>query len=98
MSPEVCENKPYGFASDMWAMGCVLYEMCMLKHAFDANNLLGLVWKIVQETYPPIPDMYSDKLRNLVKSVFALWVFVCWFCFVFLSRVGLTCAWSTGVC
>ena len=43
MSPEVCENKPYSYASDIWALGCVLYEMCMLKHAFDANNLLGLV-------------------------------------------------------
>jgi serine/threonine protein kinase len=69
MSPEVCENKPYGFKSDIWALGCVLYEMCVLKHAFDANNLLGLVWKIVQEQYPPIPPQYSDQLRDLIKSV-----------------------------
>jgi len=57
MSPEVCESKPYGFKSDIWALGCVLYEMCVLKHAFDSTNLLGLVWKIVQETYPPIPEV-----------------------------------------
>jgi NIMA (never in mitosis gene a)-related kinase len=31
MSPEVCENKPYTFKSDVWALGCVLYEMCTLK-------------------------------------------------------------------
>ena len=67
MSPEVCENKPYGFASDIWALGCILYEMCVLKHAFDANNLLGLVWKIVQETYPPIPKIYSNELRKLIR-------------------------------
>jgi len=67
MSPEVCENKPYSFASDIWALGCVLYEMCVLKHAFDANNLLGLVWKIVQETYPPVPEQYSEDLRQLVQ-------------------------------
>jgi len=30
-SPEVCENKPYTFKSDVWALGCVLYEMCTLK-------------------------------------------------------------------
>jgi NIMA (never in mitosis gene a)-related kinase len=67
MSPEVCENKPYSFKSDVWALGCVLYEMCVLKHAFDAHNLLGLVWKIVQESYPPIPPSYSDDLRGLIK-------------------------------
>jgi NIMA (never in mitosis gene a)-related kinase len=31
MSPEVCENKPFTFKSDVWALGCVLYEMCTLK-------------------------------------------------------------------
>lgn len=46
MSPEVCENKPYSYKSDIWSLGCVLYEMCTLKHAFDAHNLLGLVWKV----------------------------------------------------
>ena len=47
MSPEVCESKPYTFKSDVWALGCVLYELCTLKHAFNAENLLGLVFKIV---------------------------------------------------
>jgi NIMA (never in mitosis gene a)-related kinase len=32
----------------MWALGCVLYEMLTLKHAFQSNNLLGLVFRIVQ--------------------------------------------------
>ena len=49
MSPEVCENKPYSYASDIWALGCVLYETCTLEHAFKASNLLGLVFKIVQQ-------------------------------------------------
>lgn len=49
MSPEVCENKPYTFKSDVWALGCVLFELCTLKHAFDANNLLGLIFKIMRE-------------------------------------------------
>ena len=53
------------------AIGCVLYELCVLKHAFDSNNLLGLVWKIVQEAYPPIPDMYSHDLRDLVSAMLA---------------------------
>ena len=48
MSPEVCENKAYDMKSDLWALGCVLYEMCTLNHAFQSANLLGLVYKIVQ--------------------------------------------------
>ena len=47
MSPEVCQNQPYTFKSDVWALGCVLYELCTLQHAFHADNLLGLVYKIV---------------------------------------------------
>jgi NIMA (never in mitosis gene a)-related kinase 1/4/5 len=49
MSPEVCQNKPYTYQSDIWALGCILYELCTLKHAFHAENLLGLVFKIVQD-------------------------------------------------
>ena len=38
MSPEIMESKPYDFKSDLWALGCVLYEMTSLKHAFDAQG------------------------------------------------------------
>ena len=69
MSPEVCENKAYNYKSDLWAMGCILYELCTLNHAFDASNLLGLVFKIVQESYPPIPDHYSPELKGLVDEL-----------------------------
>lgn len=62
MSPEVCESKPYTFKSDVWSLGCVLYELCTLEHPFHADNLLGLVYKIVQETPKPIPAHYSPEL------------------------------------
>lgn len=42
MSPEVCENKPYSFPSDIWALGVIAYEMMALRAPFDSNNLLGL--------------------------------------------------------
>lgn len=48
MSPEVCENKPYSYSSDVWSLGCVLYEMCALKHAFDAPNIISLIFTIVR--------------------------------------------------
>lgn len=69
MSPEVCESKPYTFKSDVWALGCVLYELCTLQHAFLADNLLGLVYKIVKGNYDAIPDIYSDDLKNLIDVI-----------------------------
>ena len=69
MSPEVCQNKPYTYQSDIWALGCILYELCTLKHAFFAENLLGLVFKIVRDKPEPIPDTYSDGLKGLIDTL-----------------------------
>jgi len=69
MSPEVCQNKPYSFKSDIWSLGCILYELCTLEHAFKANNLLGLVYKIIQEKQDPIPDCYSPDLQRILNSL-----------------------------
>lgn len=69
MSPEVCENKPYTYKSDAWSLGCVLYELCTLEHAFSADNLLGLVYKIVQDKQAPIPAWYSEDLRSIVECL-----------------------------
>lgn len=68
LSPEICENRPYNNKSDIWALGCVLYEMATLKHAFEAGNMRNLVLKIVRGSYPPIPSRYSRDLRQLIDS------------------------------
>ena len=39
LSPELCQEKPYTWPSDIWAMGCILYEMCALKVARGKGNL-----------------------------------------------------------
>eukprot|EP00916_Digyalum_oweni_P006044 GHVL01010415.1.p1 GENE.GHVL01010415.1~~GHVL01010415.1.p1 ORF type:complete len:1038 (+),score=180.08 GHVL01010415.1:374-3115(+) len=68
MAPEMCENRPYTFKSDVWALGCVLYEICTLKSAFEGDNFLSLVWNIAFNTHRPIPELYSDELRSLVEQ------------------------------
>ncbi|XP_043918503.1 serine/threonine-protein kinase Nek1 [Protopterus annectens] len=67
LSPEICENKPYNNKSDIWALGCVLYEICTLKHAFEAGNMKNLVLKIIRGSYPPVSAHYSCDLRSLVS-------------------------------
>ncbi|KAI1888730.1 hypothetical protein AGOR_G00171740 [Albula goreensis] len=70
LSPEICENKPYNNKSDIWALGCVLYEMCTLKHAFEAGNMKNLVLKIIRGSYPPVSPHYSAELRSLMGQLF----------------------------
>ena len=67
LSPEIIENKPYNFSSDMWSLGVVLYELCTLKPPFNAENLKYLALKIVKGIYNPIPAQYSKDLRRLIE-------------------------------
>eukprot|EP00041_Stephanoeca_diplocostata_P036296 m.1318364 g.1318364 ORF g.1318364 m.1318364 type:complete len:764 (+) comp24841_c0_seq27:188-2479(+) len=69
MSPEICEKRPYNNKSDVWSLGCVLYEMTTLKHAFDAGNFQGLILKILTGRYPPIPAFYSRALGDLIDKL-----------------------------
>ncbi|KAG1690553.1 hypothetical protein DVH05_028056 [Phytophthora capsici] len=69
MSPEVCESKPYSYASDVWSLGCVLYEMLALRHAFDAPNILTLILKIVQQDFAPLPPHYDREVSDLLRKL-----------------------------
>ena len=69
MSPELCEDKPYDQKSDVWSLGCLLYEMCSLKHAFNGKSLPALILKIMRGRYPPLPDVYSPQMVSLVDSL-----------------------------
>ena len=71
MAPEACQSQPYTSKSDVWALGCILYELCTLKKAFEADNLLGLVFKIVTEPIKPIQQdlTYSKELRLLIDML-----------------------------
>ena len=72
MSPELFKNKPYSYKSDVWALGCVLYEMCNLRHAFEAQSLNGLALKILRGSYPSIISSYSKQLRDLIGSMLSI--------------------------
>ena len=69
MSPELFKNQPYSYKSDVWALGCVLYEMCNLRHAFDAQSINGLAVKILRGSFPPINSCYSKSLRDLIGKM-----------------------------
>lgn len=68
LSPEMCEEKPYNEKTDIWAMGCIIYELCTGKHPFEANNQAALALKIVMGKYNDIPKHYSSELEWVVRS------------------------------
>ncbi|XP_019346940.1 serine/threonine-protein kinase Nek3 isoform X2 [Alligator mississippiensis] len=68
--PEIWENMPYNNKSDIWSLGCVLYELCTLKHPFQANSWKHLILKICKGSYKPLPSHYSYKLHYLIKQMF----------------------------
>ena len=69
MSPEILSGQHYSFASDMWAVGCVLFEMMTLEHAFRGGDYHLLVQSIVRGQVPPLPQAYSTELKALTLSL-----------------------------
>ncbi|CAK4694071.1 hypothetical protein AeMF1_019790 [Aphanomyces euteiches] len=67
MSPEICRGERYGKKSDIWSLGCVLYEMTMLKRPFEAQSLPEMFAKICHGEYEPIPTNFSKELRLLIQ-------------------------------
>ena len=66
-SPEVWKDKPYDHKSDVWSLGCVLYEMITLKPPFRAKDMEGLFNKVCKGQYNRIPDRFSDDLFKIVQ-------------------------------
>uniref|UniRef100_A0A803XLI8 Protein kinase domain-containing protein n=1 Tax=Meleagris gallopavo TaxID=9103 RepID=A0A803XLI8_MELGA len=67
-SPEVVKNEPYGEKADVWAAGCILYQMATLNPPFYSTNMLSLATKIVGAVYEPVPDgLYSEKVSFTIK-------------------------------
>ncbi|XP_028984166.1 serine/threonine-protein kinase Nek11 isoform X3 [Betta splendens] len=69
MSPEVLSHQGYDSKSDIWALGCLLYEMCCLTHAFQGPNFLSVVMKIVEGETPTLPPSYSSDLNWLMQRM-----------------------------
>uniref|UniRef100_A0A8C5Q375 Serine/threonine-protein kinase Nek10 n=1 Tax=Leptobrachium leishanense TaxID=445787 RepID=A0A8C5Q375_9ANUR len=65
--PEVVKSEPYGEKADVWATGCILYQMATLNPPFYSTNMLSLATKIVEAAYEPVPEgIYSDKVTTTI--------------------------------
>jgi len=69
LSPEICTERLYSFASDTWALGCIVFELAALHVPFEAQNISSLIKKITSGAVPTLPQAYSNELRQIASSL-----------------------------
>ncbi|EDO17411.1 hypothetical protein Kpol_1037p7 [Vanderwaltozyma polyspora DSM 70294] len=69
MSPEVLMDQPYSPLSDIWSLGCVIFEMCSLHPPFQAKSYTELQNRIKSGKFDRIPEYYSNGLNAIIHSM-----------------------------
>ncbi|GAB7344951.1 hypothetical protein MBLNU457_3383t2 [Dothideomycetes sp. NU457] len=68
MSPEICMSERYSLYSDIWSLGCVMYELCAGEPPFNAKTHLDLIQKIRLGKVTPLPRTYSRELSEVITA------------------------------
>jgi len=69
LAPELWNNQRYSKKADVWSLGVLLYEVMALKRPFTATNMKGLMAKVLNGDFPPLPEKYSADFRDVVKKI-----------------------------
>jgi NIMA (never in mitosis gene a)-related kinase len=69
MSPEQIEDMRYNEKSDIWSLGCFLYELATFSPPFNATNQLSLALKIKSGNVANIPSIYSQELSSVIMCL-----------------------------
>ena len=68
-SPEIWKDLPYDYKSDIWSIGCIIYELCMLRPPFRGTSLKELCLNVIKGYYSPVINYYSDDLRKIISRM-----------------------------
>lgn len=69
LAPEVFTGGTYDVKSDIWSVGCILYELCTQQQAFSAETTIKLMPKIISGSYQPLPSHFSFELCDLLSDL-----------------------------
>ncbi|XP_041845878.1 CBL-interacting protein kinase 24-like isoform X2 [Melanotaenia boesemani] len=69
LAPEVFTVGTYDSKSDIWSVGCILFELCTTKSAFSAETAVTLIPKIISGAYPALPEHFSPALCELLNDI-----------------------------
>ena len=72
MSPEQINEEKYNYKSDIWSLGCIIYEAASLKPPFHAENFISLAVKIKKGKFERIPEHYSDSLQHVIEQMLSV--------------------------
>jgi len=67
LSPEVCLGQKYDNKSDMWMLGCILYEMCALRRPFEGDSLNQVFHKITKLNYTKLSESFDPIFHKLLE-------------------------------
>lgn len=69
LAPEICDGKPYDMKSDIWSLGCILYEMCALERMFD-GSIANIVFSITTRRIKSVNvRIYSPDMQDVIETM-----------------------------
>lgn len=73
MAPEIHSSQGYTYKADIWSLGCVLHELCCLKHPYTGNNIIQLAMEVTSAPPPTCLDVpprtYAVDLLHLINRM-----------------------------